>query len=146
MSRESSNTRLKNCSKCCKIFAACTCMQLWAVIQLPWGQGFRAVWVQCLLVVAVVRWLGGSCGRLWSVLALGAIGAGSGFRVEGRTAGKVQFLFFKSFLLVLAVLSFWRGGGGGGGGAGARRLLFFFSCVGIKPSPIGENAVGLSPG
>ena len=35
----------------------------------------------------------------------------SGFRVKWRTAVKVQFLFFKGFLVVLAGWSFWRGAG-----------------------------------
>ena len=33
----------------------------------------------------------------------------STFRVKKRVAGKVEFLFFRSFLLVLAKLSFWLG-------------------------------------
>ena len=31
----------------------------------------------------------------------------SSFHVKQRTTGKVQFLFFSSFLLVLTKLSFW---------------------------------------
>ena len=31
------------------------------------------------------------------------------FHVKQRTTGKVYFLFFKSFLLVLTKLSFWQG-------------------------------------
>ena len=33
------------------------------------------------------------------------------FHVKQRTMGKVQFLFFKSFLLLLIKLSFWQGAG-----------------------------------
>ena len=36
----------------------------------------------------------------------------SGFHVKWRTTGKVSFLFFKSFLLVLTKFLFWRGGWG----------------------------------
>ena len=51
----------------------------------------------------------------WSAVARGVSGAGSGFRVEWCTAGGIQFLFFGSFLLVLAELSFLGGGGLGAG-------------------------------
>ena len=53
----------------------------------------------------------------WGVraaVARGIFGTSSGFRVGWRTAGRVELLFFKSFLLVLAKLSFWRGGLGAG--------------------------------
>ena len=36
----------------------------------------------------------------------------STFDVKQRTTGKVSFLFFKSFPLVLSKLSFWQGGWG----------------------------------
>ena len=41
-----------------------------------------------------------------AAMARGVIGTGSGFCVEWRTAGGVQFLFVGSFLLVLAKISF----------------------------------------
>ena len=47
--------------------------------------------------------------RDWGIGLSVAGGAGSGFRVGWRTSGQVWFPFFKSFLLVLAGLSFWRG-------------------------------------
>ena len=43
-------------------------------------------------------------------MARGIFGTGSSFRMGRCTARGVSFLFFKSFLLVLAELSFWRGG------------------------------------
>ena len=33
----------------------------------------------------------------------------SGFYVKQRITGKVEFLFFESFLVVLTKLSFWKG-------------------------------------
>ena len=42
--------------------------------------------------------------------ARGIFGANSSFRVKYRTGGKVEFLFFGGFLLVLVGLSFWRAG------------------------------------
>ena len=47
-------------------------------------------------------------------MARGIFGTGSSFRMGRCTARGVSFLFFKSFLLVLAELSFWRGGLGAG--------------------------------
>ena len=42
------------------------------------------------------------CGANWVL-------CGTGFCVEWRIAGNAKFLFFKSFLLLLAKLSFWQG-------------------------------------
>ena len=41
-------------------------------------------------------------GKLWSAIADGVFGTGSGFGVEWRTAERVYFLFFGGFVLVLA--------------------------------------------
>ena len=49
-------------------------------------------------------------------VARGIFGAGSGFRAGCRAAGRVNSCFFKSFLLVLTGLLFWRRKGEGGGG------------------------------
>ena len=44
-----------------------------------------------------------------SAVAHGIFGASSSFRVKWSTVRKVSFLFFKSFLLILAKPSVWRG-------------------------------------
>ena len=49
-------------------------------------------------------------------VARGIFGAGSGFRAGCRAAGRVNSCFFKSFLLVLTGLLFWRRKRGGGRG------------------------------
>ena len=46
------------------------------------------------------------------------------FHVKQRTTGKVQFLFFSSFLLVLTEFSFFGGGGGGGWALGYNSMKF----------------------
>ena len=47
----------------------------------------------------------------WGLAAggCGIFGANSGFRVGWRTAGRVPWLFFETFLLLLAKFFFWRG-------------------------------------
>ena len=50
----------------------------------------------------------------WGVqpaMAHKVFGTDSSFRVKWRTTGRLKLLFFKSFLLVLAKLSFWQGAG-----------------------------------
>ena len=42
-------------------------------------------------------------------MAQGISETNSSFRVRWRTARRVNFLFFESFLLALAKLSFWHG-------------------------------------